>query len=114
MLPDYEGFIYTAVLLLLYFCLLGVSVLVFHFYIPVVIALHQIALVSLSVMLGVFLVRKFRKNIYSFVSVITQTNLVPVAPASAVAAAATSLDLVDPTSTAAALGLEMFTGEPNF
>ena len=116
---DYEGAIYTVILIVVYLMLLGISVVFFQFHIPMVLAIHQIALVAFSIILGIFVVRRFRKGIFSFVSVITRTNLVPVVSAAAATAAAASSATeeilpTDPSAAAAAFGLEVFGGDPNF
>lgn len=117
---DYEGIIYSGVLIVVYLLLLAGSVVFLKFKIPLMIALQQVALVLVTVIVGVTLVRKFRKSLFSFMSVITNTNLIPLTAhnstlsAAAITTAAIAEQLPDPVSTAAAFGLEVFGGDPNF
>lgn len=134
---DFEGMIYSFVMIFLYLLLLAVGIVVFHMDITVITVLQQIGIVFLTIVGGVTIVRKFRKQLCSLMSVLTNTNLVtitpatsPISAAAALTAAATAspsfssmtdsshhafpLEIPDIASTAAAFGLELFSGDPNF
>jgi hypothetical protein len=103
---DYESVIYTIVLLSVYLIGMAVSILLLDMSIPIFIALQQLALVSISIPLGLFLVRRFRRTLYSLAGVISNTSVVPIGGGVGGVGGSASDFLAE--------GLEIFTGEPNF